>query len=323
MERRLRVSELGRNSHAILTDADESVFHERWMDDLYNNAWGESVQLDNQDASNTTIATVATTSALSSLNLKPSWSSTGSSSIGPSHAVEDNEADLAAPSWSTGAGILWNEPSEDSHGFGWSHTEPDMAWGVSTYDSMHIGKSRQSLETVKVDEQDKVEPVALSPPSTTASTVSEPEVKEEEEPDETGYANVYQSLGEAEPDAPSSPVERSSSPVTLESPIQTSVPAVAPPRSPSPDGFGGFSSGFEAAESSGFQSGTAGDLENDTWGSAWANVEEESSSDVEEAEDEWTAAQRRQEEFNRRIVCFSPVNVASRSEYCICSRRNL
>ncbi|THH30737.1 hypothetical protein EUX98_g3467 [Antrodiella citrinella] len=232
------------------------------MDDLYNNAWGESVQVDEQDA-----PTTKATATLSSLSLKPSWLRTVSPSIGPSHTVEDSEADLAAPSWSTGADIRWNEPSEDSHGFGWSHTEPDMAWGTSTYDSIHIGKS--AAKETKIITEDGLEAATLSPTSTL--TASEPE---EELPQDT----------------------------KPESPPRIPVPIPIPSRSSSPDGFGGFSSGFETSDDTApYKAGVVGDIEEDTWGSAWNNAAEEKSDDEAEVEDEWTAARRRKENFDRRI----------------------
>ena len=261
------------------------------MDDLYNNAWGESVQLDDQDPSRshtlTTTAhtadssTSASSNPFSSFNLKPSWPQSAPSPIGTGNTVEDDEADLAAPSWSTGAGIRWNEPSEDSHGFGWSHTEPDMAWGASTYDSIQIGKpsSPQMSQLEPVTTQ--VEPITLSPPSTTILTASEPE-EESPQQETSAYSSVYHTPEEAEPDTPSSPVEeRSVSPEPEpepQSPLRTPVPISFPSRSPSPDGFGGFSSGFEASDSSGFKASVPEDVGGDAWGSAWAGPSWSSSS---------------------------------------------
>ncbi|TCD67592.1 hypothetical protein EIP91_012222 [Steccherinum ochraceum] len=243
------------------------------------------------------------------LCLKPAWLQSATSPVGASRAVEDDEADLAAPSWSTGADIRWNEPSDDSdsHGFGWSHTEPDLAWGGSTYDDIQIGKATPTVEVPPSSKVDDVEPVAPSPPSAATLSASEPEVEEEEEPppDDPEPSPAYQTLDEAEPDAPPSPVERTPSPPTIalpDSPSHKPAPITVPSRSPSPDGFGVFSSGFEAPEeeSSDFKRIETATLEDDAWGSAWANAEEESAVE-EEAEDEWTAAQRRKQDFDQRI----------------------
>ncbi|KAH8093776.1 hypothetical protein BXZ70DRAFT_1010370 [Cristinia sonorae] len=288
------------------------------MDDLYNNAWGESVQLDDPRPPKTT-------SDDAFKALKSSWTRTNVSPIGPSHAVEDNEADLAAPSWSTGAGIRWDEPSEDVHGFGWSHAEPDMAWGTDTYADIPIGKLSQvslSLGTAQVDKQeerDDVETVTLSPPSTLASTLtaSEPDIEGEEQVEETECTSTYQTIEEAEPDAPISPVERTLSSPIPDSPLRTPVPATLPSRSPSPDGFGGFSSGFEEPDSDGFKSVTAAEgLEDDAWGAAWSSAPVETTTDAEEVEveDEWTAARKRQENIERRIPPGALEDIKNRCE---------
>lgn len=277
---------------------------------MYANAWGESIKLDDQDPSATVSASVSRP-ALTSPISKPSWSS-----IGPSNIVEDDEADLAAPSWSTGVEIRWDEPSEDSHGFGWSAAEPDMAWGTSTYDSIPLGKPAlvSTPEPLPVHEDE--EPVAVTPPSSIPLTAEEPDVNEVQETHlETGYASVYQSFEEAEPDTPSSSQELSSFPASPEpeSPTRTPKLAALPSRSPSPDGFGGFSSGFETSDTStGFKSQAAGSLEEDAWGSAWASGADETTDEpAEEVEDEWTAARRRQEQFDQRIVRLSTVSVCA------------
>ena len=272
------------------------------MDNLYANAWGESIKLDDQDPS-VTVAASSSRPAVPSSTSKPSWSSIGASNI-----VEDDEADLAAPSWSTGVEIRWNEPSEDSHGFGWSAAEPDMAWGTSTYDSIPLGKPALASTPEPPPIHEDGEPVAVTPPSTTTLTAEEPDDNELPETHlDTGYASAYQSFEDAEPDTPSSPQEPSAFAVPQpepESPTRTPKLAALRSRSPSPDGFGGFSSGFESSDAStGFKSQAAGSLEEDAWGSAWASGADETTDEpAEEVEDEWTAARRRQEQFDQRIV---------------------
>ncbi|KAH9935056.1 hypothetical protein B0H21DRAFT_894321 [Amylocystis lapponica] len=92
------------------------------MDDLYANAWNDPTE-----------------------PIPTSKSHPGDSWISPRLPVADEEADLAAPSWSTGAGIQWNEPSQVPT-FSWSQPEPDLAWSSSTYDTIRIAKTSDDLE---------------------------------------------------------------------------------------------------------------------------------------------------------------------------------
>ena len=93
------------------------------MDDLYNNAWGDSS--DNYADTDNRASTSHT-----------AW-------VSPvlSTPAQHEEADLATPSWSTGADIQWNEPSEHAGGFAWSAADPDLAWGANPYEDLALGKT--------------------------------------------------------------------------------------------------------------------------------------------------------------------------------------
>ncbi|KAL4254833.1 hypothetical protein ABKN59_004663 [Abortiporus biennis] len=214
------------------------------MDDLYNNAWGDPVKIDDEPAFN-------------------AWGSRRTS-----HLIQHEEADLAAPSWSTGNDIRWNEPSEDSSGFGWSKAEPDVAWGTSTYEGIQIGKT-------------------LPPQDEDAKTVVPSEEEEDEVP--------THSFNDVEP-IPRFP-SRSPSPI--------STPAISVPdtiettSSTSPDVFGGFASASETSDTPALK---APDLDADAWGSAWASESDDvHRSDSNDAVDEWEAAKQEREKLDRVV----------------------
>lgn len=227
------------------------------MDDLYNNAWGDPVNPE-----------TASTSFGSS---QPSWTSPKLS-----HDLHDDESDLAAPSWSTGTGIKWNEPSEDDHGFAWSHTEPDLAWTSSTYETIQIGKlqSTHALEEPSSPDADERE-IEVTPHQSPRLDQEPLRVQEETTPRE-------------EFKSPSKP------PI---SPVQSPTPS----RSPSPDGFGTFTSGFVAADDA-VSPDPAFQLGDDSWGSAWAGDVGSEAEEKAEVEDEWDVAKRRKEQQDRVVV---------------------
>ncbi|GJE91037.1 hypothetical protein PsYK624_071850 [Phanerochaete sordida] len=84
------------------------------MDDLYNNAWGDSSEYPASSAT---------------------WSTTPV--VSP---AQHEEADLANPSWSTGNEVKWDQPSEHASEFGWSTADADAGWGPSTYEGISIEK---------------------------------------------------------------------------------------------------------------------------------------------------------------------------------------
>ncbi|OSD03075.1 hypothetical protein PYCCODRAFT_1410043 [Trametes coccinea BRFM310] len=212
-------------------------------DELFQNAWSE------------------TTNKIPSTlkdDPQPSWTSP---------KLVGEEADLAAPSWSTGADIRWNEPT-GSPGFSWSHAEPDLAWGSSVYETIAIGKT----------------PVEEEPPATPEDA---PEA--EEPPDEQSVSPVEQAHtpGPTTPSPPPAPVLPDAYEVTPE--------LVAPP---SPDGFGSFETGLseQSAASPGFP------VEDDPWAaSAWADTKAVQPETPEEPVDEWERARQEKLKLDRRV----------------------
>ncbi|KAI0693180.1 hypothetical protein C8T65DRAFT_833762 [Cerioporus squamosus] len=213
------------------------------MDDLYQNAWSETSD--------------------SAATLKNnSWTSPRiTSSL-------HEEADLAAPSWSTGADISWNEPG--SPGFSWSQTDTDAGWGPSTYEGITLGKpsvEEEAAEAAKSAEQED-EDTADSIPSPSAIEL---------------------------PSSLFKPTSASPEPV----PVLTYESAVAQVAPPSPDGFGSFESGLEeaAVHSPGL---AVDDTEADPWGSsAWADtkLQEEEIAPL----DEWERAKQEKAKQDRRV----------------------
>ncbi|KAI0741420.1 hypothetical protein C8Q80DRAFT_1194370 [Daedaleopsis nitida] len=268
------------------------------MDDLYQNAWSET---------NDTSATFKSDST-------PSW---------PPHKPTNSlheEADLAAPSWSTGTGINWDEPT-GSPGFSWSHAEGDAGWGPSTYEGISLGKS-----TVKI-EQDAVAPdtpppaaeddLAFSPPAEDvgwgtityeAISFGKPMVEVDHvtdlTPDASPPTTDYTIVIPASPTTPTSSVSSSppqSSPPVIVEPVVVPIYDPATESAPhSPDGFGTFESGLtedDAVPSPGF---ALNDAETDPWGpSAWGSTQVDDQED--EPVDEWERAKREKAKQDRRV----------------------
>ncbi|KAF9820628.1 hypothetical protein IEO21_01331 [Rhodonia placenta] len=224
------------------------------MDDLYANAWS--------DPPDPPLA-----------GLKPSASS-GSSWVSPRLPDLDEEADLAAPSWSTGADIRWSEPS-DNTGFSWSQAEPDLAWSTtSKYESIQIGQS--------------------------------PGVQTEQEP-----PSLQTEERLCTPSPPPSP--RSLSPGTpasvTASPERTNIIAVSlqspefdpPPTSADLDGgFGTFESAIVPDEEDETALETS-DVTADAWGTAWAASEETETDTTAQQVDEWEVAKQQKAKRDRRV----------------------
>lgn len=260
------------------------------MDDLYNNAWGDPSK-PAEDITETV------------LGARSTWTSPKATT-----RVEDDEADLAAPSWSTGAGISWDEPSDDTHGFGWSQSESDMAWGASTYEGIHIAKPIEvTPEEVEVEVKEELPVAPPSPPSPKedldldfhdVKTVNESTTSESivEEP---AYKSLNGSAGFSEI-LPSSPSVSDSD----------ETPRVS--RAPSPDGFGTFESAVETEEVTSPGFAMTESLEDNAWGGAWAE-ETDGESKAEEPVDEWEVARRQKEAQDRKVVC-TPTHVI----LCIC-----
>lgn len=222
------------------------------MDDLYGNAWGDS------DHSND--------AAFGHTHPTPSW-------ISPKAPTQEEDADLAAPSWVAGADIQWTEPSDEPSGFTWSATESDQTWEIhSTYNDISIIPN----ESAKVAEPSTPEFTSTEVEDTTESSPSSPE-----------------------PRSPS--VERPFGFLELEPP---QLPTASLSRSSSPDGFGTFETAFES-QASGLSATLSPGIEDEPWGSPW--VETSDAVDVEESKpaDEWETARKQKERLDRMIVSLS------------------
>jgi hypothetical protein len=233
------------------------------MDDLWGNAWGSP----EDDAKPTT------------------WT------ISEKPRNDDfQEDDLAMPSWSTGPGIRWDEPS-DTHTSLWSsanarHTVQDRPL-ENSYDDIPVGHSHlaepQGDNNSTVELPVELESHSFSPPSPRAQR-----------------DDITAPSPSREPDRELSPSPTPSSP----------SPSPSPPPEPSPssslDAFGTFTIGAEHSDVAPLP--TIGDplgvqIDDNEWGSPWGGV----SKDAEEgsaqgASDEWESAKLRQLEMDRRVV---------------------
>ena len=221
-------------------------------DDLFQNAWSETTNPIPDTLKQDT---------------KPSWSPNKlNSSFG-------EEADLAAPSWATGTGIHWNEPS-GSPGFSWSQAEPDLAWGSSVYEGITLGKTP--------DEQK---------PASDIIPVVEGEEDQEQCYDELPQEPAPERMPTPDRTTPSPP------PASVLPDSHETAPELAAP--PSPDGFGSFEVGMidEVTKSPGF---AVNGVEDDPWGAAaWTEPKEEA---VDEPLDEWERARQEKLKQDRRVV---------------------
>ncbi|SRR6266478_1152342 len=204
------------------------------------------------------------------------------------------EDDLAMPSWSTGPGIKWDEPS-DTQASLWSnahHTAQNWS-PENLYGDIPQGNSR--IPEPQGDTNSTVElPVPFEPESHSFSSPSP-----RAQPDDIT------------PPSPSREPDRESSPSPILSSLSRS-PEPSPPSSP--DAFGTFTIGAEHSDTAPFPT-TGGPLgsqiDGNEWGSPWGSVSkdaDEGSAQV--ASDEWESAKLRQLEMNRRVVsnssCLSP-----------------
>lgn len=184
-------------------------------------------------------------------------------------SLSGEEADLSAPSWSTGAGMKWEEPSE-TQGSLWSQTTDSGyldAWGSSTYKGISLTSKPSKDEYVSKE----------SPPLSLVQ-------REETLPSHSAVQEITIT-------PPRSPSPRTQSP---------HLPS-------SPDAFGNFETAIDAggvgdpwSSRSAFPPDTE---EADQWGSAWAapKVEEEESTE-QILPDEWEVAKQRKENMDRQVV---------------------
>ncbi|KAM6496962.1 hypothetical protein JOM56_007435 [Amanita muscaria] len=179
------------------------------------------------------------------------------------------EADLANPSWSTGTGIQWDEPSDFPSLWNNNSTDAAAAWvpPKSPYDDLPIGRT---LSQSDVDPSD-------SPVSESHGTI--------------GFQT-----------APASPTQ--DSPPSPAPPLSHPTP-FASTRSTSPDGYGTFESantdigaGAWTTSATSFPSGETED--GNAWGAAWAPVSDPP--DEEEPQlDEWEMAKMQKEKQDQHV----------------------
>ncbi|KAI0091730.1 hypothetical protein BDY19DRAFT_931939 [Irpex rosettiformis] len=232
------------------------------MDDLYGNAWGDSADVAGD------IHLPHTTWTASKL---------------PTH---NEEADLAAPSWSTGSGIQWNAPSQDTRGFRWSANDPDLAW---TSDTTLQDTSIQSSDVPEDAETPSIHPSQDS--GVEREEQAEDEAKIEHIEPQDDYAPV------------SSPIVASTSFVSSELDSSLKPPLSSPSfsRSSSPDGFGTFETGFESTSRTVPEKLSPGIADEENWGSPWVGTEQEEDAIDSKPVDEWEVARQQKEQLDRKI----------------------
>lgn len=221
------------------------------MDDPWANAWGE-----------------------------PAKPATDSQTVWPSNSVssvQDSEADIGMPSWATGAGVQWAEPSEDQATL-WHPTSPAKEWATSPYDNISLGKA-SSDELSQPDNSptpEIVETTISSPPSSPESLQKVLEPAEDVDP-------------------------------YIRSPTPVSAPTPDPS---SPDAFGTFETGLDADEadtdpwSQPVVVPTTEPSDVDTWASSWGTSEPQRHVKVadKQVDDEWEAAKRQKEKQDQHVV---------------------
>jgi hypothetical protein len=199
------------------------------------------------------------------------------------------EVDIASAPWSTAVHINWDRQDTDK-----STSASLNIWEQSTNDSF------------KVWQQSPTDPVPESSPS-------------DERPSTTLSLALSPSPPPAQrdrdispPDSPSlAPQDPSLSPSPIQHPPSSPSPIAGAAIPSSPDGFGGFESGFGSPSQSsdpwtpGLSVTTFDD--EDAWKtSAWDEPQAESHTPTQEAKeeelDEWELARRRREQRDRRVV---------------------
>jgi hypothetical protein len=199
----------------------------------------------------------------------------------PHDDAHDPEADIAAPSWVTGAEIKWAEPSEDQATL-WRPTSPAKVWATSPYEDIKLG-------TTSSDE-------IIQEPST-----GEPEIIVTQD-DHSSVATPHVSTP-----------PRSPSPKSVENESRLASPAPPSPvslGSASPDGFGTFETGLDADDTDvdpwsksvvpldSFENATA-----DPWTPSWGATDSTITETGADGPDEWEAAKRQKERQDQHVVC--------------------
>ena len=226
------------------------------MDDLYDNAWGETSRPATQ-SSDFASPSVAT------------WST-------PKLAVPlDEDVELAPPSWSTGPDIHWNERTDDAQGFAWSGTDPDLAWGASTYAHAQTDSGYETADPPTVAEESEL-----------PTQMDEVTPVDDEIPAVTDDLSIHRS-----PSPPSARQDASQDDILS--------PDVRPP-SPETDAFGTFETATFDTVSKHHNSDVVPDMDADAWGTPW--VAEQETEDKSAPVDEWEIARRQKEKLDKKIV---------------------
>jgi hypothetical protein len=207
-----------------------------------------------------------------------------------SQTHDDQEVDIAVPSWSTGVEIQWDEPS--NHANMWSQPgDSEKVWRPSSYEHLPLGKA-----------------ASVTFPSPSRSPVLEPE--------------PYESI----PVSPALPLSEVEGTSPLPSPTGAApvLPDAPPPYPPlpapdSPDVFGSFETGLyqnSSIEGNDVEpwTSTGGTTSEDTWGSlAWGapvmekQAEMTSARTFDPTEDDWEAVRRRKEKQDSAVVRYFKV----------------
>ncbi|TFY73612.1 hypothetical protein EWM64_g10400 [Hericium alpestre] len=226
------------------------------MDDPWGNAWREPSTSQN-----------ATSSSWASKPAEPD-------------AVTE-EADIGAPSWSTGLGIRWDEPP-DAPGAIWNQTSDPDPWSpTNPYHTIQLTQIPPPHASER-SEPSTPTPVPLDVPLTPPPP-EPPQTKKDEE----AVASADVSRDEDE---------------LTEFPRRS--PSPVPPSASSPDAFGTFEIG---AKSDGIDPWTYEQQpSDDAWGSPWGNdVHGANGGPAEQPQnegmDEWERARQEKEEMDRRL----------------------
>lgn len=230
------------------------------MDDLWGNAWGSPDDLKDEGKLTTT-----------------TWSPSEKS-----RNDDPQEDDLSMPSWSTGPGIQWDEPSNIQSSL-WSnvhHTTQD--WSLENpYADIPLGTSRPPELP---NEKDTVGEPAVGPQSHSLPS-SPPALRDD-----------------IHPPSPSVGLDDEVS----HSPTPPSTPSPEPSPSSSPDAFGTFTVGTEHSDATPFptiRSPIGGGLDDNEWNSPWGGMPKDADTgSAEGPSDEWESAKLRQLEMDRRVV---------------------
>ncbi|KAG5639095.1 hypothetical protein H0H81_007039 [Sphagnurus paluster] len=211
------------------------------MEDPWANAWGEP--------------------AKQAQGVQSTWSNPAQ----PSSPGLNVEVDIAMPSWATGAGIQWSEPSPEQTSL-WASNAPFKEWPTSTYEDLPLGKRSSDLRPDSGR--------SPSPDTETSNSMLE------------------------------SPKQIVLLKTPMEESIQEDVPSTTPNTlPPSPDPFGTFETGLDAEERNldpWAHSMESPDIptqeEQVTWVPSWgASDSEIDAPAVTKAPDEWEMAKQQKE----------------------------